>query len=222
MTFRVRIITPIQVDASDLARRQLRYGERASVDTTLEVVALESGPTALESTDDIEASEDAVFAACSDLSHDHCDALLVDCIFDPAVKALQAHLSIPVFGPLQTTTANIPLVVQSVGMVARVRAHIPVFEQLFADYGAADRLAAVRALDLPYADARDPVRFDAAMSSALRAIVNEDEATGVIMGSTTMAINPEVATNAGGAPLFLSGMLTLGIMESLWCDGVLK
>ena len=53
-------------------------------------------------------------------------------------------------------------------------------------------------------------------------MVEEDHARAVVMGSTTMALTDEIAAVAGGVPLFLTGMVTLGIMESLWRDGLLR
>lgn len=217
MKFRVTIVTPIQVDAADLARRVHRYGERASSSTEISVIGLPSGPTALESVEDLAASDAAVLEACRDLGPRDCDALLVDCIFDPSVEVLQQSLPIPVFGPLATTLRVLPSTVKNVAMVARVDAHIPVFDPIFR---AAGKKARFHALNLPYSDARHPETFDAAMASALQRVVS-DGADGIVMGSTTMALAPNVARYAGPVPLFLTGMLTLGVMESLWQDGAL-
>lgn len=63
--------------------------------------------------------------------------------------------------------------------------------------------------------------FDAAMRQRLKEVIEEDHAHAVIMGSTTMALTNEVAAVSGGVPLFLTVMVTLGIMESLWRDHLL-
>lgn len=221
MAFRVKIITPIQVDAADLARRQQRYGERAAPGTEIEVVGLGSGPGALESAGDLEVSDDAVFEEGAKTKAGDCDAVLIDCIFDPAVDRLREVLPMPVFGPLRTALPLLSLVAPKFGIVARVPNHVALFTELVTRYGYGDRLIAVRALDLVYQEGRKPERFNAAMREQLKAIVEQDGAPAVIMGSTTMALPAEVAAVAGDVPLFLTGMMTFGIMESLWRDGLL-
>ncbi len=221
MSFRVKIITPIQVDDADLQRRERRYGERASPDTQIDVVGLTEGPAALETQGDLQWSEHAVFQEGSKTQPDQCDAILIDCIFDPAVAALRKHLDIPVFGPLQTTLPLVSLIASNFAIVARGQHHHKVFTDIVTRYGYGDRLAAIRALNLNYAEGRLAENFDTAMRQRLKEVVEDDHAQAVIMGSTTMALTDHVASAAGAIPLFLTGMVTLGIMESLWRDGLL-
>ena len=218
MEFRVKIITPIQVDGADLERRRARYGERAAANTKIDVIGLNAGPCALETVEDIRASESAVFEQAIGLDLESCDALLVDCIFDPGVEALHEALPIPVFGPLRTALSQLPVIAPNFGMVTRAQGHGDVFRGLIEGYGFAEQLVAIRTLALPYQQARKPENFDSAMRKALKAVVEEDGARAVVMGSTTMALAPDVAQVGGGIPLLLTGMMTLGIMESLWRD----
>ncbi len=221
MGFRVKIITPLQVDDVDLNRRRRRYGERASGDTEIEVVGLGAGPYALETAADLAASDDAVFEEGVKTGPNECDAVLIDCIFDPAVDRLRDVLPMPVFGPLRTALPLLSLVAPRFGIIARGKDHGALFTELVDRYGHGDQLIAVRTLALPYPEAKDPERFGAAMREQLKRIVEDDGARAVVMGSTTMALAPEVAAAGGDVPLFLTGMMTLGIMESLWRDGLI-
>lgn len=222
MSFRVKIITPIQVDEADLRRRQRRYGERAAPDTLIEIVGLSDGPTALETPDDMRLSEHAVFQEGAKTRADEVDAILIDCIFDPAVEALRKQLDIPVFGPLHTSLPLVSMVAPNFAIVARGSQHGEMFTDIVARYGYSDRLAAIRTLDLTYAKGRQAAYFDTAMRQRLKQVVEEDHACAVVMGSTTMALTDEMAAVAGHVPLFLTGVVTLGIMESLWRDGLLS
>ncbi len=222
MNFRVKIITPIQVDEADLERRQRRYGARAAPETQVEVVGLTDGPKALETPGDMLFSAHAVFQEGVKTRADEVDAILIDCIFDPAVEALQKHLDIPVFGPLRTTLPLVSLVAPNFAIVARGSQHGEMFPDIVARYGYGDRLVAIRTLSVTYAQGRQADHFDAAMRQRLKEVVEEDHARAVVMGSTTMALTDEIAAVAGGVPLFLTGMVTLGIMESLWRDGLLR
>jgi allantoin racemase len=222
MGFRVKIITPLQVDDVDLNRRRRRYGERASGDTEIEVVGLGAGPYALETAADLAASDDAVFEEGAKTGPNEFDAVLIDCIFDPAVDRLRDVLPMPVFGPLRTALPLLSLVAPRFGIIARGKDHEALFTELVDRYGHGDQLIAVRTLALPYAEAKDPERFGAAMREQLKRIIEDDGARAVVMGSTTMALSPEVAAAGGDVPLFLTGMMTLGIMESLWRDGLIS
>ncbi len=222
MSFRVKIITPIQVDEADLARRQRRYGARAALDTQIEVVGITDGPHALETPGDLLWSEHAVFQEAVKTQPGEVDAILIDCIFDPAVEALRQRLDIPVFGPLRSTLALVSLVAPNFAIVARGKHHRAIFTDIVARYGYRDRLVAVRTMDLTYAEGRQAEPFKAAMRQQLTEVVEADGARAVVMGSTTIALTDDVAVVAGRVPLFLAGMVTLGLMESLWCDGLLR
>jgi len=50
--------------------------------------------------------------------------------------------------------------------------------------------------------------------------VDQDGARAIMFGSTTMAIDAEMRAAAGGAPLFMPGMVALRIIEQLWQDGL--
>ncbi len=222
MPFRVKIITPIQVDEADLARRQQRYGARAAPDTQVEVVGIMDGPHTLETPDDLLFSEQAVFQEAMKTKPGDVDALLIDCIFDPAVDALRQQLPIPVFGPLRATLPLVSLIAPNFAIVARGQHHRELFTDIVARYGYGDRLVAVRTMALTYAEGRQAAPFEAAMQQQLKAVVETDGARAVVMGSTTIALPDDVAAVAGGVPLFLSGMVTLGLMEALWHDGLLN
>lgn len=222
MNFRVKIITPIQVDEADLQRRQRRYRERAAPDTQVEVVGLSEGPEALDTPGDMLFSEYAVFQEGVTTQADQFDAILIDCIFDPAVDALQKHTRLPTFGPLRTTLPLVSLVAPNFAIVARGEKHGDMFAEIVKRYGYSDRLAAIRTLSLTYPQGRQAQLFDAAMQQQLKQVVEAEQARAVVMGSTTMALTHELAAVAGGIPLFLPGMVTLGVMESLWRDGLLQ
>ena len=215
MGIRVKIITPLQVDDVDLKRRKRRYGERASDDTEIEVVGLSTGPCALETSADLAASDDAVYEEGIKIGPNECDAVLIDCIFDPAVDRLRAVLPMPVFGPLRTTLPLLALVAPRFGIIARGKDHGALFTELVDRYDHSDQLIVVRPLALPYAEARAPERFGAVLRKQLKLIVEDDGAQAVVMGSTTTALAPDVAAAGGDVPLFLTGSITLGIMEVL-------
>ena len=62
--------------------------------------------------------------------------------------------------------------------------------------------------------------FNRVMLERLEKAVAEDGAGAIMFGSTTMALTGEMRAAAGGVPLFMPGMVALGVMEQLWHGGL--
>lgn len=222
MDLRIKVISPIKVDEADLERRQVRYSQRAGPNTSIAVFNLEDGPTALNTPGDMLYCEYAVFREGAKTSSEEFDAILIDCVFDPAVDALAEHTGLPTFGPMRTTLPLVPLVSPNFGIVARAEKQCEMLADLVVRYGFGDYLISTRALGITYPESRKPEVFTEAMCRQLGRVTQKDGARAVVMGSTTMALGSEIVDAAGNAPLFLPGMVTLRVMESLWSEGLLR
>ena len=221
MSMRVKIISPIKIDAADLRRRQLRYSEHAGEDTRVQVYNLEDGPLTLDSAGDLLFCEHAVYLEGMNTDPNEYDAILIDCVFDPALEALREQAPVAVFGPMLTTLPMVQTVADRFSYIARAERQTQWLEEVAGKYGYADSIASARALGISYAESRQPTVFDGAMSQKLRKVIDEDGAQAVVMGSTTMALSDEVRKSAGAVPIFLPGMVALRAMEGLWSDGLL-
>jgi allantoin racemase len=221
MPFRVKIISPIKIDEADLRRRRMRYGEHAGPDTHIEVFNLPEGPTTLDTLGDMLFCEHAVFQEGMRTSPNDFDAILIDCVFDPAVEALRSECPVPTFGPMRAT---LPLVIQVAprfSYIARAERQTQWLVELAQRYGYGEWLVSARALGITYQESRNPTTFDNAMIQQLRQVIDEDKTRAVVMGSTTMAVSDRVEEAAAAVPLFLPGMVALRVMEVLWADGLL-
>ena len=78
-----------------------------------------AGPQALNSSGDILSSAAAIFGIGSKITRDDCDAILIDCVFDPAVNELYEETGILTFGPTRTTLPLINLVASNFSVIAR-------------------------------------------------------------------------------------------------------
>lgn len=221
MSFKIKIISPIKIDEADLRRRRLRYGEFSGAATKVEVFNLPDGPTTLDSPGDLLFCEHAVFQEGIKTDPNDFDAILIDCVFDPAVDALREQCEVPTFGPMRATLPLVSQVADKFSYVARAERQTQWLAELATRYGYGDMLASARALKISYKESRSPKIFDEAMIRNLRLAVQEDGAKAIVMGSTTMAISDQVTAAAQGKPLFLPGMVTLRVMELLWGDGLL-
>lgn len=221
MPFRVKIISPIKIDEADLRRRRMRYGEYAGPDTQIEVFNLADGPTTLDTRGDMLFCEHAVFKEGLDTKPEDFDAILIDCVFDPALDALREECPVPAFGPMRITLPLVMQVAKRFSYVARAERQTQWLVELANRYDYGEWLVSARALGITYQESRNPTTFDNAMSHQLEQVINHDGAEAIVMGSTTMAISDRVAEAASGVPLFLPGMVALRVMELLWADGLL-
>jgi allantoin racemase len=219
-TFRVKIISPLKATAADLERRPRRYAAQAAPYTKVKVLNLEGGPAALNNSGDILSSAAAIFRQGSALSPTDTDAILIDCVFDPAVDELREATSIPTFGPTHTTLPLIAMVAANFTIIARSQRQCELLGDLVATAGYGNRLNSLRALDISYEEAKQPALFERVMEQRLRAAVDEDGAQAIMFGSTTMALGDILRTAAGGRPLFMPGMTALSVLEYLWRDGL--
>jgi len=222
MTFRVKIISPIKVDEADLRRRQIRYTEHAGQDTHIQVFNLEEGPTTLDTPGDLLFCEHALFLEGMNTDPDTFDAILIDCVFDPALEALREQAPVATFGPMLTTLPLVSIVATQFSYVARAERQTQWLAEIAEKYGYGSQLVSSRALGISYQESRKPKIFDGAMSKQLKGAINDDGAEAVVMGSTTMALSDEVKNSAGTVPLFLPGMVALRVMEGLWSDSLLN
>lgn len=132
-------ITPIHVQPAELARRQRRY-ERlapAGVTVTLEDVGEGSEvPRALETADDIAASESVLVERFGSADAERFDAFLPDCVLDPVVDA-DVSLDRPVFGIARLTAHFLAGFGSRVGAVARNAAIAAELDRKLKTYGLA-------------------------------------------------------------------------------------
>lgn len=163
-------ITPIHVDAEERARRQERYDRLAPPGVTVRLEDLGEGsevPRALETADDVAASEEAVVAWFAAADVDSVDAFLPDCVLDPAVDHA-TPLARPVFGIGRLCAAFLAGFGGRVAAVARNEAIAHELDRKLASYGLAPVLPTA-VLDLSVEDIAD----DAVWASAVRRRVDQ-------------------------------------------------
>lgn len=219
-TFRVKIISPLEATEDDLARRQQRYGEQAGVETRALVENLRGGPAALNTSGDVLASAAAIYEQGRSTNADEYDAILIDCVFDPAVEELREATNLPTFGPTRVTLPLIPLVAANFSIIARSNRQCELLAETVSRYGYGHHLCSLRALDISYEEAKQPQIFNRVMLDRLEEAVTGDGAEAIMFGSTTMALTEEMRSTARGAPLFMPGMVALNVMEQLWFSGL--
>jgi Asp/Glu/hydantoin racemase len=218
LSFRVKVISPLEATKADLARRQKRYSQVAGPATLVNVENLSGGPQSLETAGDVLDSAAAIYRQGKQTSSGEYDAILIDCVFDPAVDELQEATRLPTFGPTRVTVSLIKLVSPNFSIIARTQRQCELLAGIVEHYGYGELLCSLRALDISYEEAKQEDIFYQVMTEKLEQATAMDQAKAIMFGSTTMALSKEMKQAAGSAPLFMPGMVTLKLMEQLWFD----
>lgn len=130
-------ITPIHVSDEELSRRQQRYDRLAPANVSVRLLDVGDGsevPRALESADDIVASEAAMVERFASIDATDVDAFLPDCVLDPVVDHA-ASLPRPVFGIARLTGHFLAGFGSRIGAVARNPAIAAELDRKLAGYG---------------------------------------------------------------------------------------
>ncbi|KAA9161609.1 hydantoin racemase [Amycolatopsis acidicola] len=182
---RIFSVTPIHVDADELARRSRRYNELAPDGVTVELVdAGPDAPSQLATEADLQASEKAVAAVLDGI--EGYDFRLPDCVLDPGVPAGER-------GMLQVVVDKLVADGHKVAAVTRNQVIADELARKVAEYGHGASFLGVAVLDLDLAAVADTARWNEAMRSALDGLAARG-ATAVINGCSAV----EVERTEGG------------------------
>ena len=184
MSVHIRVITPIVstglVQASD-------FEGILDKDDILDFTELDDGPASIESNyDSILAAPDTV-AKIMAAEEDGADAVVIDCMGDPALIAARECVSIPVLGPCQMAMSIASTLGHRYSVLSISKATHAAFMRRAREYGLAEKYASTRSIDIRVADlrAQSDLRRERLVVVA-KAAIEEDGADTLIIGCTQM------------------------------------
>lgn len=188
---KIRVVTPI---VSGGFRDDTPLQGAVPADCELSQVFLRNGPESVESAVDEVLAGPGVIDAALNAESDGVDAIVIDCMLDPALDAAREAVSIPVIGcgeaAMKAAAAQGPFSVVTV-----LQRQERDFRSLALRYGVADQLVSVRGIGVPVlalVEDRD-VSVSATVASG-RAACDEDGARIIVFGCTGMlGLAPDVA-----------------------------
>lgn len=192
---RIYAVTPIHVDAEELARRQARY--EALSPPGVEVVLHDIGPDApraLNTDAQVRESETLVVAALRSAPAGF-DALLPDCVLDPGVADLAGTLPVPVLGLLRLSLGWAVLTGRKSAAVARNKAIADEIVARAQVYGWSADLLGVEVLDLDVHAIADTSRWAGTLGAAVGTLA-AGGARSVINGCSAVDLPPGVSLPA--------------------------
>ena len=197
------------------------YLAAAKPDTQLRVVCLEWGTASIEARVDDALAAPGVLQRAIEAEQAGAEAVIVNCMNDPGVLAAREMVSIPVIGPLEASMHLAAMLSHRFSIVTTATRDIPSVEELVQRYHMRQRLASVRALDIPVLELlNDPKATLEAMVTATEAAVRQDGAGAIIPGCTLLAeITPQVvellAAQGLNVPLLNPPLVALHLAEML-------
>lgn len=174
---RILAITPIHVGTKELSRRQQRYDKLSPKGVEVVVRDLpEDAPRALDTDDDIRASERYVAAELTHAGGDY-NIVMPDCVLDPAYVPAGVNESFR--GVLHESVTSIARSGERFGVVVRNEAIAREIYRRIAEYGTDDALVDVYVMDLPFDAVTDHAMWNAAMVDAVRRL--KERGAGVVI-----------------------------------------
>jgi len=197
---RITAITPIRISDEELERRSARYRKLSPPGVELELVNLPDGdgvPRTLDSRADIDASDRLVAAAARAHAEDG-DAVLPDCVLDPAIDSLESNGGPPAFGILRLAAGFLAASGRRFGAVTRNRAIADELERRIGVYGLEPWFEGVEVLDLGFDAIAGDDRWERALEGAqasfsgsgVRAIINGCSAVELHARHATPVVDP--------------------------------
>jgi allantoin racemase len=182
---RIRVVIPsITEEFEALGLEQYSPGARPG--TEISVTLLERGPASIESRYDEMVAVPDIVRRVVEAEKDGIDAVIVDCMADPGVVAAREMVSIPVIGPAETAMHVASMLAHRFSVVTVLDRAIPMFHEHGNRMGVAERLASVRAVNIPVLELDDTERVVEALVEQSTLAVREDGAHLIVFGCTGM------------------------------------
>ena len=184
MSVHIRVITPIistgLVQASD-------FEGILGDDDTLDFTELDQGPKSVESNYDAVLAGPDTVAKIMAAEKDGANAVVIDCMGDPALIAGRECVSIPVLGPCQMAMSIASTLGHRYSVLSISRSTHAAFLRRAREYGMAQKYASTRSIDIQVADlrAQSDLRRERLVAAA-RSAIEEDGADTLIIGCTQM------------------------------------
>ena len=216
---RLRVITPITTTGFVCADRLAPLGRP---DTDLSYVAIENGPASIECEFDAMLATPDTVARVIAAEQEGVDAVVINCMDDPGLRAAREMVAIPVLGPCETSMHLAAMLAHRFSVVTVLDHLEPQFVNHAKVYGVADKLASVRSVSIPVLDLEaDEERLVEALATQSARAVEEDGAHAIIFGCTGMLGVAEAverrleARGIAGVPVLDPLVVALKIAESL-------
>jgi len=182
---KIYVIVPILKNEllEEITYKELESCKRE--DTEITVVSLEKGPASIESAYDEEIAAPWILEKVKEAEEKKFDAVIIDCMGDPALDAARELVSIPVIGPAQASMSLASMLGERFSVVTVLRNVVPLFWRLARKYGFESRLSSVRYIEIPVLEIeKKKVDVETKLINESKKAIEEDGTDVIILGCT--------------------------------------
>jgi allantoin racemase len=213
---KIRVIIPILKNKvfEESTYQELSTAKRKDVE--LSVVSIEKGPASIESAYDEEIAAPWILEKVKEAEEMKFDAVIIDCMGDPALNAARELVKIPVIGPCQASMAITSTICDKFSVVTVLKRLLPLFWRKVKEYGFDTKVASVRSVEVPVLELekkRSEVKAKL-LAESKKAII-EDEASAIILGCTGMVGMAEELQKVIGVPVIDPAVASIKLAECL-------
>ncbi len=181
---KVRIITPITTHGFASIDEFIPLMRS---DTELSHVEIDHGPASIESDYDEMLATPATVARIIEAERDGMDAVIINCMGDPGMQAGREAVRIPVIGPCEATMHLASMLGHTFSVITVMKSLRRQFENQAKVYGVREKLASVRAVEIPVLELEDDrERLVRLLADEAQLAVEQDGAHVMLFGCTGM------------------------------------
>lgn len=185
-------------------------------DLSFDVESLEFGPSSVESEYDERLASPLVLEKVATAEQAGYDGVFISCTDDVALSAAREVTTIPVVAPLETSVLVASTLGRKFSILAVLRSEIPVFWRRLREYGAIDRLASIKSIDIPvlelHSKREEVVRL---LTTKAKEAIEQDAADTIILGCTGMTGMASEIQKRVGVPVIDPVLVSIKYAELL-------
>lgn len=184
MAIEIRVITPVTTSWFRKPEH-LEYLQRGDVRISHSI--LRRGPPSIESELDEALAVPDLVERVIEAESSGVDAVVIDCMGDPGLRAAREAVRIPVIGPSEASMHLASMMGYRFSVVTVLDSVRALFENAAVLCGLASRLASVRVVDIPVLELdKDLARLHGSLSAQAQLAIEQDRADVIIFGCTGM------------------------------------
>ena len=191
------------------------YKAAARPGTEISVTSLEKGPDSIESMYDELLAAPWILEKVKTAEAEGFDAIIIDCMGDPALYAARELAKIPIIGPGEASMALAYIVSHKFSVLTVLQRVIPRFKNKIRMYGFNKKLASVRSIEIPVLELEKEEETKAALLVEGKRAIEDDGADTIILGCTGMIGMAKGLQDSLGIPVIDPSVASLKIAESL-------
>jgi len=212
-----------ELGSKELERRKIILQAHAQKTTVVDISDLEEGPRSIESAYEEYLAVPETVKRAVQAENEGFHGLILGCFGDPGLDALREMVRIPVIGPGETAMHVASMLGPRFSIVTVLDSVVPSLERLARVKGLGQKLASVRAGNIPVLELRQDIdsTTNRMMDESRKAIL-EDRADVIVLGCMSMAFMDvsEMMQASLGVPVVNPAFVSLAVLEGLVRSGL--